>query len=160
MSEAAADEQVIRLALQCAGRVAQLLARRRLHLSRRRIGETVETPDGRRFTVFRESSSSEPGDGQLVTLAVWFHLRGMPAGAPIRAFLFERESILNTILFAGFQGYRTKLWAVDHQSNDYAGLYTWCGREAAEHYARYITAVLRPLSVSGSVGYVLGGADD
>jgi hypothetical protein len=160
MSEAATDGRVVRLALHCAVRVAQLLARRQLHLSRNRIGETVETPDGRRFIVFRESSSSEPGDGRLVTLAVWFHLRGMPARARLRRFLFERESILNTVLFAGFEGYRTKLWAVDPRTNDYAGLYTWCGRESAERYARYITAVLRPLSVRGSVGYALAGADD
>jgi len=158
MARDSTDTGVVRAALHCAVRVVSLLARHQLHLSRNRLGETVDTPDGRHFTVFRESSSSEPGEGELVTLAVWFHLRAMPAAARWRAWVFERESILNTFLFAGFEGYRTKLWAVDRRTNDYAGIYTWRGREAAEQYARYITAVLRPLSVADSVGYLV--ADD
>lgn len=86
-------------------------------------------------------------------LAVWFHLKGVPTGARIRRALFERESILNTVLFAGFDGYRIKLWMVDPASADYAGLYEWSDPRQAETYARYITTVLGPLSRAGSVGY-------
>jgi len=88
-----------------------------------------------------------------VTLAVRFHLRGVPSGSRLRRFLFERESILNTVLFAGFSGYLVKLWMVDPESADYAGLYLWSGTDSADRYARYITAALRPLSIAGSVGY-------
>ncbi|MGZ4705025.1 MAG: hypothetical protein ACXWCM_09160 [Acidimicrobiales bacterium] len=152
MSDPVADERVLRLASHCVGRVARLLLRRQLHLHRGRIGERVELPDGRQFVLYRESSSSEPCRGEPITMSMWFHLRGVPPGARFRAFLFERESILNTVLYAGFEGYRTKLWTVDRRTNDYAGFYTWCGREAAERYARYAMTMLRPISVPGSLG--------
>jgi hypothetical protein len=138
--------------LRCAGRVAVLLGRRRLHIDEP-LADRATLPDGRVLTVFRQTScDGEPAGGD-VTLAVWFHLRGVPPGSRVRRWIFERESILNTVLYAGVPGFRTKLWLVDPESCDYAGLYGWCGAAAAEHYGRYISAVLRPLSVRGSIGY-------
>jgi hypothetical protein len=141
-----------KLALRCLQRVAVLLARRRLHLHRQRIGETVALEDGRSFVIYRDSSSSDTGSGELLAVTMWFRLRWVPPGARLRAFLFERESILNTLLYAGFEGYRTKLWTVDHETNDYAGFYTWQGREAAETYMAYAMTMLRPLSEPGTLG--------
>jgi hypothetical protein len=141
-----------RAAARCAGRTVRLLLERRLHLHRDRVGSTVVVPGGRPFTLFRESSCDDRGDGEEVTLLVWFHLKGTTPRARWRSWVFERESILNTLLYAGFEGYRRKLWLVDRTTADYAGLYAWVGRDAAEDYARYITAVLRPLSTAGSVG--------
>jgi hypothetical protein len=86
-------------------------------------------------------------------LAVWFHLRTIPPGARLRRRLFERLCILNTVLFAGFDGYLVKLWMVNPTTSDYAGLYSWSSSAEAERYGRYITAVLRPLSQESSVGY-------
>ena len=149
---------VLRTGMRCGVRVAALLWRRQLHIHREREGEIVELDDGRHFLVYRATSSSaphDPGDapdGELVTLAVWFRLWAVPPGAHMLAYLFERESMLNTVLFAGCPGYRTKLWSVDRDTLDYAGFYTWEGRSSAERYRRYISAVLRPLSIRGSVG--------
>jgi hypothetical protein len=137
---------------RCATRTVALLARRRLHIDRSSPGATVALADGRAFTVFRDTSCDVDWAEDEVRLLVWFHLRGTSPSSRCRAWTFERESILNTLLYAGFAGYRRKLWMVDRSSGDYAGLYAWCGRSAAETYARYITAVLRPLSVAGSVG--------
>jgi hypothetical protein len=146
-----------RLAAHCLGRVATLLWRGQLHLHLERIGDTVETDDGRPFVIYRDSSSGEtgpgaPDDGALLAVTMWFRLRWVPPGARVRAFLFERESILNTLLYAGFEGYRTKLWTADHRTNDYAGFYTWGGREEAERYLAYAMTMLRPLSVPGTLG--------
>ena len=88
-----------------------------------------------------------------MTLAVWFHLRGIPAGSRVRRFLFERLCVINTLLFAGFSGYRVKLWMVDPETSDYAGLYRWRSSEEAEVYAQYIVGVLAPFCPAGSVGY-------
>jgi hypothetical protein len=140
-------------ACRCAGRVLVLLTRRRLHLRRGNVGASAQLPDRRRFVVFRETTCDRGDLEGSVTLAVWFHLRFVPAGGRLRRFVFERESILNTLLYAGFEGYRVKLWMVDPATSDYAGLYAWSTHESAERYASYITAVLRPLSVAGSVGY-------
>lgn len=154
------DDRVLRPAMHCVVRVARLLAGRELHLHRGRIGESVELPDGRRFVIYRESSSSEPCEGDPVRLAMWFRLKGVPPGARVRAFLFERESILNTVLYAGFEGYRTKLWTVNHETNEYAGFYNWRDREAAERYVRYALTMLRPISVPGSLGGVIREVTD
>jgi hypothetical protein len=115
------------------------------------VGATVVAEGGRRLTVFRETTSDAGGTEPEVTLLVWFHLRGTNAASPWRAWLFERESLLNTLLFAGCVGYERKLWMVERASGDYAGLYAWRGRDAALAYGAYITAVLRPLSTPGSV---------
>ena len=103
--------------------------------------------------MFRESTR-DGGDGSdPVTLAVWFHLWAIPAGARLRRYVFERACVANTMLFAGFDGYLVKLWMVDPDTSDYAGLYAWRSAEQAQIYARYITSILRPLSTPGSVGF-------
>jgi hypothetical protein len=139
-------------ALLCAKRTFELLFHKKLHLRRERIGAVATLPDGRAFTVFRESIRDDAGPSRT-TLAVWFHLRGIPAGSRVRRFLFERLCLANTLLFAGFDGYRVKLWMVDPKTADYAGLYQWRSDEEAEDYGRYIVGILSPLSTRGSVGY-------
>jgi hypothetical protein len=146
------DPHVGRQMVSCALRTLARLRRRQLHLHRDRIGTVIVLPDGRPYLVFRESTCDEPSQEPPVTLLVWFHLKGMGPSHPRRSWLFERESILNTFLYAGCTGFERKLWLVDRTTAGYAGLYTWRGEEAAAGYARYITAVLRPLSVPGSVG--------
>jgi hypothetical protein len=138
--------------VRCAGTTLRLLAQRHLHLRRETLGTTVAVPGGRSYTLFRESSCDLPSEASEVTLLVWFHLKGTTPLAPWRSWAFERESILNTLLYAGFEGYRRKLWLVDRETADYAGLYAWAGRDAAARYAHYITRLLRPLSTPGSVG--------
>lgn len=110
-------------------------------------------PDGRCYVVFRETSCDQDDAAAPVTLAVWFRLRSIPPGARIRRRLFERLCILNTLVFAGFDGYLVKLWMVNPTTSDYAGLYSWSSAEAAGRYGRYITSILRPLSVAASIGY-------
>jgi hypothetical protein len=144
--------------LGCAVRVVRLLLAGRLHIDRPPLAEAARFPDGRRFVTFRQTSCDPDPTGDddaspEVLLEVWFHLRGVPAGARVRRWLFERESILNTVLYAGIAGYRTKLWMVDPVTSDYAGMYAWAGAAEAERYGRYITRVLRPLSTAGSVGF-------
>jgi hypothetical protein len=147
------DDSRVLQALLCGIRTVQLLLHRRLHLRTRRVGDGITLPDGRSFVVFRESTCDGDRAPGEATLVVWFHLRGIPAGSRVRRFLFERLCLANTILFAGFDGYRVKLWMVDPETADYAGLYAWRGAEEADVYARYITGVLRPLSLPASVGY-------
>ena len=153
LSGGAASPALGTQAALCAWRTFGLLARRQLHLHHDRIGTTVVIPDGRKFVVFRESARDSDSGSSSVTLAVWFHLRGIPGGSRVRRFLFERLCLANTILFAGFTGYQSKLWMVDPVTSDYAGLYSWHSAEEAEPYARYIVRILAPLSQEGSVGY-------
>lgn len=141
--------------VRCAGRVVVLLLRRQLHLRRARLGTVIVLDSGEAFRVFRETTSDAAGPEPEVRLLVRFHLRGTSPTHPWRSWLFERESILNTVLYAGCDGFRDKLWLVDRITADYAGLYVWAGREAALRYGDYISAVLRPLSTPGSVSFRL-----
>jgi hypothetical protein len=145
------SSDVLRGALHSAARTLVLLVRHRLHLRQDRNGRVVETDRGK-LVVFRESTCDGVRPG-TVTLFVWFHLRGVPKASFVRARVFERLCILNTPLFAGWEGYRVKLWMVEPLDLGYAGLYSWTTRAEAERYGEYITAVLRPLSVSGTVGF-------
>jgi hypothetical protein len=147
--------RTVGLSLVCVARTAWLLVRGKLHIDHSQDGRWALLPDGRTYEIFRRTTSSAADEdaGELVTLAVWFHLRLVPAWAQRRRTIFERESILNTLLFAGFAGYVSKLWMVDPETNEFAGLYEWRGREEAERYAHYITSVLRPLSSHGRVGW-------
>jgi hypothetical protein len=146
------DPPIIVQAARCFARVVALLFERRLHLHQRRLGDVVALPDGRRFEVFRESSCDTEA-AEPVMLAVWFRLRAIPPGARIRRWLFERACIVNTMLFAGCDGFVVKLWMVDPSTSDYAGLYTWRSAPEAARYGRYITGILRPWCVRASVGY-------
>lgn len=92
-------------------------------------------------------------DTAPVMLAVWFRLRAIPPGARLRRWLFERLCILNTVLFAGIDGYLLKLWMVNPTTADYAGLYSWSSPDEAERCGRYITSILRALSCPTTVGF-------
>jgi hypothetical protein len=144
---------VVREAARCAVRALGLLGPRRLHLPRTHVGATVVLPDGRTYEVFRESTCDTSDQGTPVMLSVWFRLRAIPPGARVRRRLFERICVVNTVLFAGCDGYLVKLWMVNPVTSDYAGLYSWSSADKAEHYGRYITTILRPLSQPGSTGF-------
>lgn len=146
-------ERLTRQAAGCAARSVGLLLRRRLHLRAARVGLKVALPDGRPYVVFRESTCDQATSRDPVMLAVWFRLRAIPPGARVRRWLFERLCIVNTVLFAGCDGYLVKLWMVNPATSDYAGLYSWSSPASAERYGRYIAGVLRPLSQEASVGY-------
>jgi hypothetical protein len=66
---------------------------------------------------------------------------------------FEVESILNTVLFAGFPGLVSKLWMAHDDHGLYRGLYEWDGPRAAEDYARSLWRVLELVSEKGSIDF-------
>src|SRR4051794_272693 len=99
------SSSVLRQALQCAVQVVRLLFARRLHRRTSHVGLEIAIPDGRRYVVFRETSCDHAQPFDEVMLAVWFRLRAIPPGARVRRRLFERACIVNTVLFAGFDGY-------------------------------------------------------
>jgi hypothetical protein len=104
------------------------------------------------FEVFRETVSRAPDreDAEHVVLVVGFRLRLIGAFAPAH-WLFQRACIMTTPFWSGLRGFRVKLWMVDPETKDYAGIYDWAGRGDAQRYLRALTPVLRAVSVSGSV---------
>jgi hypothetical protein len=115
------------------------------------VGRRIVFADGSVFRVFRETVSAAPCSDPSV-LVVRFQLRLLGRSRLGHA-LFRGESLANTPLFAGFPGFRTKLWLTDERTGEYRGLYDWAGAGAAESYATTLVALLRPVCVPRSVGF-------
>ena len=57
--------------------------------------------------------------------------------------LSQAESIANTPLFAGFPGFRSKLWLCDEATRVYRGIYEWDGADRALSDAETLSTLLR-----------------
>ena len=116
-----------------------------------RVARRVRLDDDGVFAVFRETTVAGLPIERPAVLAVRFHLRATRARHRRFHRLFQRVCILTTPFFVRTPGYRTKLWAFDAQTGDYAGVYQWDGAERADAYARSLVPILRALSRRGSV---------
>jgi hypothetical protein len=135
----------------CALGVVRLLLTRGYHIVPQRLGLRLRFADGTSSMVFRETVADHVCVDPCL-LVVTFRLRFVRGWGHA---LFRVESILNTILYAGFPGYTSKLW-MDHDENGvYRGVYEWDGADRAEHYARCLWRVLAVVSVPGSIGYAI-----
>ena len=142
--------EVVVAELRSAMRFWYLLLTGRLHQPRRHVGGRLTFGDGARADVFRETVAEQRRTGAPALLVIEFRLRAIH-GRTHR--LFERESILNTTLFAGFPGFVSKLWLTADQNEVYRGIYEWDGAAAAESYAEVMCRILRMVSRRGSVAY-------
>lgn len=129
-----------------------LLVRGRLRQPARHVGRQLRFADGSSSRVYRETVYRGPPTRQPALLVVQFQLRLIGRSRVLHA-LFRAESIANTPLFAGFPGFRTKLWASDRHTGVYRGVYEWDGVQPAVSYATTLTALLRLGSVPGSVKF-------
>ncbi|MVU78358.1 hypothetical protein GPX89_14020 [Nocardia sp. ET3-3] len=135
---------------RCVAATVGLLARRRIHIPRGNVGLRLGFADGTTAAVFRETEIAGASRRDPCILVVEFTLRGVRGRGHA---LFRRESLLNTILFAGFPGLITKLWLAHDQRGAYRGLYEWDAPALAESYARALWGILALVSVPGSIRY-------
>jgi hypothetical protein len=129
-----------------------LLARGRVRSPHRRVGAVLTLPEGTRSVVFRETRIEGARRWPPAVLIVEFRLRLLGSRRFLHA-LFRVGCLVNTPLFAGFPGFRTKLWMADVGTGAYRGLYEWDGANLAEDYASALARILQPLSVRDSVRY-------
>jgi hypothetical protein len=142
--------RMLRAYASCALATVVLLARHQLRLPKHNVGCELEFADGTVSRVYRETVRVGAPTRTPTLLVVQFQLRLVGHSRLMHA-LFRAESILNTPLFAGFPGFRSKLWVTDERTGVYRGVYEWDGADQAGNYAAAITALLRLLSVRGSV---------
>jgi hypothetical protein len=129
----------------------RLLFRRQIRLPRAHLGRRIDFADGSSFRVYRETVRLAR-DPEPAVLVVRFRLPLVGRSRLLQA-MFRAESLLNTPLFAGFPGFRTKLWLTDDHTGEYRGLYDWDGSERARSYATTLAALLRLVCVPGSVTF-------
>src|SRR5205814_1990014 len=109
----------------------------------------VRWADGTTSTVYRETEADVTPTDTPSTLVVSFRLRGVRSGRVHHLFLLESE--LNTILFAGFPGFASKLWFANDERGVYRGLYDWRDPASAEAYVRALWWALIVVSEPSSI---------
>ena len=141
-----------RALIRCVASTALLLARRRIHLTRERVGMRLRFADGTSARVYRETVVDGGSPEDPCVLLVEFRLRFVRGRGHA---LFRAESLLNTPLFVGFPGFVSKLWLAHDEHGVYRGVYEWDGPERAEHYARSLWRVLALGCVPHSIHYMV-----
>lgn len=123
-----------------------------LHTSKQHLWNLYTVSDGKTYMVFRETVSDKEYSEKEVTLIIGFRLR-LIGKSGFFHWLFQHLCVLDTPIWVGFKGFKTKYWMVEPATKDYLGLYRYQGKRNAKRYAEYICAVLRPLSTDNSVWY-------
>ena len=129
-----------------------LLAQRRVHQPTTRFGDVLHFADGTAAPVYRETVVRPRETLDPALLVVAFKLRWV-RGRWHAA--FRAESLLNTPLFVGFDGFVSKLWLRHDELGRYRGVYEWNGPALAESYARALWWVLSLVCVPGSIHYAV-----
>ena len=138
---------------RCVVRTAVLLAGRRLHQPVENVGRLIQFADRSKAAVYRETTAAPPALGEPAVLVVGFRLRG--ARRAWSHWVFRRESLLNTFLFAGFDGFVSKLWLRHDEHGTYRGIYQWDGADRAESYVRSLWWALAVVSDIDSIRYTV-----
>jgi hypothetical protein len=137
---------------RCVIRTADLILHERLHEPRNNVGREIRWADGTTSSVYRETRADHEAT-EPCTLLVRFRLRGVRR--PVWHALFRLVSELNTVLFAGFPGFVSKLWCAADEDGVYRGVYDWDGVEAAQSYVRALWWALMVVSVRSSIEHVV-----
>lgn len=136
----------------CARQWARLTRAGRLASPADHVGLKLRFEDGSSSFVFRETRVRDVTPAEPVVLVIAFRLAALGSSRTLHA-AFRRECVLHTPLFAGFPGFRSKLWADDVDTGVYRGVYEWDGVDAARAYARRMVALLAPFSTHGTARY-------
>jgi hypothetical protein len=113
------------------------------------VGAMLSFRDGTTSRVFRETLVVGATTDDPVLLVIGFRLAFLDDLGPLHA-RFRRECLIHTPLFAGFRGFRSKLWLEDEDTRIYRGVYQWDGARDAAAYAARMVGLLAPFSNRGS----------
>jgi len=133
-------------------RTAVLLADRRIRQPTRHVGAVLHFADGTAAPVYRETVLRRPPTRDPAVLVIAFRLRWVLGRGHA---VFRAESILNTPLFVGFEGFVSKLWLRHDERGRYRGVYEWDDPALADSYARALWWVLSLVCPRSSIHYVV-----
>ena len=115
------------------------------------LGVMLSFRDGTTSRVFRETCAVGATTSEPVLLVIRFRLGFLDDLGLLHAG-FRRECLIHTPLFAGFRGFRSKLWMEDEDTRIYRGVYQWDGEKDAATYAARMVDLLAPFSNRGTAG--------
>jgi hypothetical protein len=134
---------------RCVAAWGALVAHRRLTSPTDNLGARLRFADGSSSFVFRETAVAAPDTRDPTLLVIGFRLAALGSNRLLHAG-FRRECVLHTPLFAGFPGFRSKLWIDDVETGLYRGVYEWDGGDLARRYAARMVGLLAPFSTQGT----------
>jgi hypothetical protein len=137
---------------RCVLRTLVLLSRHEISQPTDRIGQVLRFTDGSGGRIYRETVVRNAPVDSPAFLMVAFRLRWVRGRGHA---LFRAESLLNTPLFVGFPGFRSKLWLAHDENGVYRGVYEWNEARLADRYVCALWWVLALVSVRGSIHYVV-----
>jgi hypothetical protein len=137
---------------RCVAAWGALTAQRALAQPRDLVGTRLRFADGTTSVVFRETALRDVPTSPPVLLVIAFRLAFLGSRPALHA-AFRRECVLHTPLFAGFPGFRSKLWADDVGTGIYRGVYGWQDAGLATHYAERMVGLLAPFSTPASARF-------
>ena len=129
-----------------------LFIRNRVIFDKSSINKTIEAPDGQSFSIFRRVIISVPVG--TPDPEAYFLVRFKPKKVSVRSKKHIRLPSLLMMIFMGFKGFRSKYWAVNHQTGICQGLYEWQTVSDAENYSKSIAIrILTKKSYPESVSF-------
>lgn len=147
-----AGPQAVRAFAASTWTTATLLVQREIRSPRRHLDRHIAFADGTTSRVYRVTTRDGAPMRRPTLLVVQFRLRWAGRSRLLHA-LFRVESVLHTPLFAGFPGFRSKLWLTDEDTGVYRGVYEWDGADQALDYATTLSELLRVVSVPETVRF-------
>ncbi len=116
------------------------------------LGQVLRFEDDSGGRVYRQTTRRRAAVDSPVLLVVGFRLRWVRGRGHA---VFRAESLLNTPLFVGFPGFRSKLWLAHDANGVYRGVYQWNDARLADDYVRALWWVLALVSAPGSIQYAV-----
>jgi len=131
----------------CLGIALFRLLTGRLKLSKEYLGEEVKSDDGKVFSIFRHIKAVAENAGTDATVFVvrfkFAHLSHK---------VNKLASIIPMLLIAGFPGFIRKMYAVDHESGYWQGMYEWESKEHLEEYKQSLVfRTMNKRAIKGSI---------
>ena len=123
----------------------------RLHFPRERVGQVIETEDGREFVVFRQvvvEPTSQQSEKPGAVFKIRFHFAHMPPRVN------KVFSLLPIPFIVGLKGFRSKTWLIEPNSGEFQGIYEWDAVEDAEDYPNaFALKLMTKRALPGSVAF-------
>ncbi len=136
----------------CAREWMRMSSQHRLARPSDHLGMTLSFRDGTTSRVFRETVAVGAATADPTVLVIAFRLAFLDDVEALHTG-FRHECLIHTPLFAGFPGFRTKLWLEDDDTRIYRGVYQWDGAADAAAYAGRMVGLLTPFSSRQTARY-------
>ena len=121
-----------------------------------RLGDILVSPNGDRYTVFRETALETAEDETLtggVVLVFRMGVGNRTLGTKARMALYNRLANVATPFFAGMPGFRRKLWLSGEHPGEFLELYEWASEADAVRLITVLQSLLGPFDELGSAWY-------